>query len=483
MATANEIESYKGDSALAGGFGAQNMPYVIGGAWKMIDSVNESFSLLRAQQFQKSQEEYKQKIKDRDALGAMIESDELNVDKLTDEDRMKENAKIDEFRNSLIKASKDGNLSKDETFLGLKKQFAEIKGGINNKNVNNIAFEADQKKYANQFDNNYEKHQAKEKELMGKDPNHKYQPYVPLFKYDEKKIFTPLITDKKETPVGQFKKKVVETPNIIKTFDDTGAFYTTQNGRKEVDSAYDDFVNGGDASVALLDNINKKLEGIALTLPEDQRALLKPIDLAIDNKPMVIAKQRIAMGWDKVDTKPKEIYKDEQSASADLERMKTDQNIRQEQSANAGRMSLKKLEGAQAIELAKLKAGLENAQKEYELRLKNKYSKEGNGGMTDEQIKAKSELMKETFNAIKKQIEESETLDEKEKVIELQRLKNSLDKNEDYKIGGISPWAELAKTMNDLLKETRGVAPQSDKKVEKENNQSPKEDLRKKYNY
>ena len=309
MATANEIESYKGDSALAGGLGAQNTQYAISGAWKMIDSVNDSFSLLRAQQFQKSQEEYKQKIKDRDDIAKMIESDELNVDSLSDEDRKNANSKIDDLRNNLIRASKDGKLSETATFLELKKQFAEIKGGINNKSVNNIAVDADQKKYGNQFDDRYEAHIAKEKELMASDPNHKYQPYVPIFKYDATKVFSPLVTDKDIKSLNKYKNVVTETPNIVKTFDETGAFYTTQAGRKEISSAYDEFANGGNASVALLDNVNRKLEKIALTLPENQRTLLKPIDLAVDNPVTVVAKQRIAMGWDKIDTKPKRFIK------------------------------------------------------------------------------------------------------------------------------------------------------------------------------
>lgn len=51
---ASEIESYKGDSALAGGYGAQGTQQVISGVWKMADAVNDSFELLRAQQFQKA---------------------------------------------------------------------------------------------------------------------------------------------------------------------------------------------------------------------------------------------------------------------------------------------------------------------------------------------------------------------------------------------------------------------------------------------
>ena len=333
MASASEIESYKGDSALAGGYGDKGTQQVISGVWKMADAVNESFALLRAQQFQKSQAEYQQKIKDRDELGRMITNNELNVDKLSDEDRIQANKQVSDLRSQLIDASKNGKLSDTDTFLELKKRYAEITDGINNKNVNNIAFEADQKKYANQYDENYEKHQAKEKELIAKDPNHKYQPYVPLFQYDDKKVYTPIVTDKVQKPIDKFQVETTETPNIAKTFDDTGAFFVTPNGRKEIMSAHAQLLNGSETSSILLDNANKKLEEIALTLPEDQRALLKPIDLAVDNPAMVIAKMRTAMGWSKVDTKPKVTFIDEQRAKAWNDAQVTEGNIRQNEAS------------------------------------------------------------------------------------------------------------------------------------------------------
>ena len=463
MATANEIESYKGDSALAGGLGAQNTQYAISGAWKMIDSVNDSFSLLRAQQFQKSQEEYKQKIKDRDDIAKMIESDELNVDSLSDEDRKNANSKIDDLRNNLIRASKDGKLSETATFLELKKQFAEIKGGINNKSVNNIAVDADQKKYGNQFDDRYEAHIAKEKELMASDPNHKYQPYVPIFKYDATKVFSPLVTDKDIKSLNKYKNVVTETPNIAKTFDETGALYTTQGGRKEISSAYDEFTNGGQASVQLLESVNKKLGEIATTLPEDQRALLSPIDLAIDNPATVVAKQRIAMGWDKIDTKPKEVYKDATMEKAYLDELKTDQDIRKSGYDNANKLAIEKLKGKQrerlegikgknAINLARTKSALQKSEDENKARVESKYGKG-----------KKSELIVQTYNAIEKQIKESDILDDNQKISELQKVKNALESGKEYKVGQESPWATLAETMNRLLIESEGRKSQNNK--------------------
>ena len=330
MASAQEIESYKGDSALAGGFGAQGTQNVISGVWKMADTVNESFNLLRAAQFKKSREEYTQRIKDRDELADMISSDKLNVDKLSDEGRLNANSKIQELRNSLIDMSKNGKISDDKSFLEIKKKYAEIVGGINNKNVNNIAIESDRLKYENQYDDGYEKHKVKENELMAKDPNHKYQPYVPLFKYDNKKVFAPLITDKKETPIGKRQKEVVEIPNIAKTFDDTGNLYVTQDGRKQIMSAYDELINGGNISSELIDNANIKLKEIALKLPENERQLLKPIDIAVDSPAMVIAKQRIAMGYGNIDTKPKRLFNSESDARLYEEEAKNKLEIEKE---------------------------------------------------------------------------------------------------------------------------------------------------------
>ena len=52
---ASQIESYKGDSTLAGGYGERGSQQVISGVWKMADSINEAFALMRAQNFSKQQ--------------------------------------------------------------------------------------------------------------------------------------------------------------------------------------------------------------------------------------------------------------------------------------------------------------------------------------------------------------------------------------------------------------------------------------------
>lgn len=431
MASASEIESYKGDSALAGGYGAQGTQNVISSVWKMTDAINESFGLLKAQQFKKNRDEYDQRIKDRDELAKMIESDQLNVDKLSDEDRLNANAKIQELRNTLIDAAKNGKVSDDKSFLEIKKKYAEIKSGINNKNVNNIAQEADRVKYENQYDDGYEKHQAKEKELMAKDENHKYQPYVPVLKYDDKKVFAPLITDKKEEQVGKYQVKVTETPNLAKTIDDTGKLYVTPEGRKQIMAAYDQLKNGGNISVELIENANKKLEEIALTLPEDQRAFLKPIDMAIDSPAMVVAKQRIAMGYGNVDMKPKTIFPDEARAKAWADQQQTEGNIQQNEATAKNARDLAILNSRLNKEEKRLEASLENSKKEFEKKLDVKYGTKD--ALTKAEKEAGSKLMVQTYNAIKKEIEENENYDDDKKILELQRLKDALDNDTEYK--------------------------------------------------
>ena len=468
---ASEIESYKGDSALAGGYGSQGTQNVISGVWKMTDAVNGAFELLRAQQFQKSQREYEQRIRDRDELADMIASDKLNVDKLSDEDRLNANDKIQELRNSLIDAAKNGKVSDDKNFLELKKKYAEIAGGINNKNVNNIAIEADRKKYENQFDEGYEKHDAKERELMAKDPNHKYRPYVPLFQYDEKVVFAPIITDKNQKNIDAFQVETTETPNIPKTFDDVATMYTTPNGRKQIESAYNQIMGGSETSALLLDNVNKKLEEIALTLPEEQRALLKPIDLAVDNKPTVIAKQRIAMGWSKLDTKPKVAFINDTYAQAWKNKKDTDENIRQNEASAKNARDLEVLITANDIKLEKVKASLENSKKQFEANLqKGKDGSKGSKKMTEEQ----SKLLVQTYNAIEKRINENGDLTDNEKTLELQKLKEALDSGTTYQVGDATRkggLTELVNTLVDLVKKS-GVST-SETKVEKTNSKKP----------
>jgi hypothetical protein len=433
MASAQEIESYKGDSALAGGFGAQGTQNVISGVWKMADTVNESFNLLRAAQFKKSREEYTQRIKDRDELADMISSDKLNVDKLSDEDRLNANSKIQELRNSLIDMSKNGKISDDKSFLEIKKKYAEIVGGINNKNVNNIAIESDRLKYENQYDDGYEKHKVKENELMAKDPNHKYQPYVPLFKYDNKKVFAPLITDKKETPIGKRQKEVVEIPNIAKTFDDTGNLYVTQDGRKQIMSAYDELINGGNISSELIDNANIKLKEIALKLPENERQLLKPIDIAVDSPAMVIAKQRIAMGYGNIDTKPKRLFNSESDARLYEEEAKNKLEIEKERVKNA--LEIEKERVKNKLEIEKENAKSRNTIKEQNNAARKAANKPGSDGTAVAVDKDNFPNIYNAQNDLKSSLSNRELLTEsKISKKDVQKLVDNVAKNTNIKI-------------------------------------------------
>jgi|688.fasta_scaffold00239_63 hypothetical protein len=433
MASAQEIESYKGDSALAGGFGAQGTQNVISGVWKMADTVNESFNLLRAAQFKKSREEYTQRIKDRDELADMISSDKLNVDKLSDEDRLNANSKIQELRNSLIDMSKNGKISDDKSFLEIKKKYAEIVGGINNKNVNNIAIESDRLKYENQYDDGYEKHKVKENELMAKDPNHKYQPYVPLFKYDNKKVFAPLITDKKETPIGKRQKEVVEIPNIAKTFDDTGNLYVTQDGRKQIMSAYDELINGGNISSELIDNANIKLKEIALKLPENERQLLKPIDIAVDSPAMVIAKQRIAMGYGNIDTKPKRLFNSESDARLYEEEAKNKLEIEKERVKN--KLEIEKERVKNKLEIEKENAKSRNTIKEQNNAARKAANKPGSDGTAVAVDKDNFPNIYNAQNDLKSSLSNRELLTEsKISKKDVQKLVDNVAKNTNIKI-------------------------------------------------
>lgn len=513
---ANEILGNGGDSALAGGLGAKGTEQVIYGAWKLSDRINESIDLLKAQEFKKNRDEYEQKIKDRDAVGNLIASGQIATSEMVDdEQRLQIRDELTDLKNQFVDYAKKGG--GDEGYLEIMNKYGNIKSKIDNSKTNALAIQADEKANAELYDmqsgikntsrnevgksgkNNitgetsaqtsvetthaenirrssenqklWEAHIKKQKELIAKDPLHKYQPFVPATRIDYDVAYAPIVTDEVRTvdPKNKFKVNITTTPNIKKTLDMYSKNAVDPDKRKSIERAYqqleDGIVNLDPNSLLVVDNTNKKLMEINATIKDekDKLPLIGGDPAKSPNKVMTMALISIAQDYDRVG-KTVNQYATAEDATKDVEQFKTNQNIRQEQAANAGRMSLEKLQGANSRELAKLNASLENGKEEYKYKLAKKYSKVD--GLGKKEANTKSELVSETFTKLAEKINSDDNLTDDQKISEIQKIKTALDNNTEYKVGEESPFRALAETLNRLLNETKGVSPKSNKNSE-----------------
>ncbi len=311
MATkASEFNSYRGDSALAGsgGLGEQGTQQVISGIWKMADAINTSALALRDQEFRKNREEYAQKIKDRDAVASMIASDQLNTDKMDEETRNRIRDGVNSMRDEFISLAKKGPLS-DEGYIGIKTKYSDLIRQANVAKTNYLAMEADEKENKNLYDDKggstttkenrydaegkvigqvstttkaenirrtpeniqaFEKHKIMQKEKMKADPNHLYEPFVPITRVDQRVLYPEIGYDISEKEVGNGRIEVTKTPSFEKT-----AFYYIQKQldpkfRESMDREYENILTLS-AGESLIDETNKRIVEYNQNAPVDQK--------------------------------------------------------------------------------------------------------------------------------------------------------------------------------------------------------------------
>lgn len=363
---ASEIESYKGDSALAGGLGERGNAQVIQGVWNMTNSIETAMQQLRQQNFARQNREYEQKIRDRDAVGEMIASGKLQTDQMDETDRLKIGGDVDAMQKEFIDIVKRGNgkLS-NEDYLTIKEKYGDLQNKANIAKVNYLTIKADEKANAELYDPNstiktvskvkiddngeqitesvsekgenvrrasynqraYQKHMDDWNAERAKNPNAVYKPFVPVSRIDDETIFAGVKTDVKEVPLENGKTRTTTTPNFGKTSQYYMNLYANPDTRNQMKIAYDDFISGGAEADLAIDATNKKL---ATLFPDNPQARIT----RQTNLPTFFTLFNYAKDYD-TKTSEKVGYKNKEDYEMAKIKYNTDENIRQSRATNA----------------------------------------------------------------------------------------------------------------------------------------------------
>lgn len=298
MATGNEILSYTGDSALAasGGLGKQGTQQVISGVWHMVDGIESAMQQMRALNFQRSQQEYDKKLKDRDQVIELIKSGELQTDEIDDSDRLRINSNLNKFTEDFKKYVRENGSLSDEEYIELNQRYKDISSQIAISKANRLAIQADIKANNMPFDSNYgtvrtskqiknqdgsvstiteehgssnprtfdynqnafKEHMAIQRAKINENPSHKYEPFVPIEKYDYDQIMGGPVFEESSTENG-YKKTIKYTPSFEKTASKFVGMYQNPETRKQLQTAYNDITTGGVETSTIIDEANKRL--------------------------------------------------------------------------------------------------------------------------------------------------------------------------------------------------------------------------------
>lgn len=303
--TANDILSYQGDSALAGGMGAAGNASVINGVWKLADSIGEINKMLNYKHIAKQKQEYDRKIADRNEFATLLDNGQLTTNEMDDDDRLQKGAEIKTYKDELVNEFKKGNLS-DETYLNLHKKYSDIRDSVIRSKANYAAMKADMDAMGDPYDKSagyvkstskstvnengvqettteqektpniraneenksgLQKHIDAFKEEKKKNPNAMYKPYVPLLDIKDSDVFLPVGVDEKKTPSKDGLKVSVEIkPNLQKTIDTYLKAATDPDTNAKLKRKYNqilgDISSGGVYGKALINSTNDKLKEI-----------------------------------------------------------------------------------------------------------------------------------------------------------------------------------------------------------------------------
>lgn len=385
MTTANQIESYQGDSALAGGLGKQGTQQVISGVWHMVDAIESSMEGLRARNFQRQTMEYQQRIQDRNKLAEMISSDQLKTNQIDDQSRLKFDAEIKDLQSQFIDAAKSNKLSDSGVYVDLNKKYSELANRINIAKTNYIARTAELKANSEMYDPNssvktttkqyigddgksniteqrtskdenprrlsynmdaFKRHDEEQRKLIAADPYHMYEPFVPLSKYDQSKVFFGPQMSITETPVGAHQKQTTSTPSFENTVAKTMDTWTTD--RQDMELFVKDLLGQSEANpdgligTTVVLSTNKILEEYNKDKADDKKV---PLISNSDSIPSVVAKLNFARGGEIlkpsksstefINKSQEELYTTEEKAKIALDkekeitRFRTNEDIRQ----------------------------------------------------------------------------------------------------------------------------------------------------------
>jgi hypothetical protein len=425
MATANEILSYSGNSAFAGGLGQAGTQQVITGLWKMTDGIESAMQQIRSMNFRKAQMEYEKKLKDRDQVIELIKSDQLKTDDIDDSDRLAINNELMGFNSNFKDYVKESGGLTDQQYIELNQTYNKIRDKIAVSKANNLAIKADFKMNSIPYDPNYgvtksskkvenpdgsettftteqgaknprtfdynqkafEAHLAKQRDLIKKNPGHKYEPFVPIEKYDYNAIMQGPIWDKVESNVDKYKKSIDFEPSMLKTVDKFNQMYQNPDTRTQLITAYKDMTEGGIESNVLIDEANKRLQ--ELYPSNNELRITKDIPVPMFFTLLNMSRQN--------ETKPKskQEYVDENAKSLDL--YQNQQDILEQKQVRDGNREVENYEKKKSID--------------------QKYSKSEGSGISDD---TKREIYRQRAETINDSESNLSTEQKNQKLIELQ---------------------------------------------------------------
>jgi len=356
--TANDILQNQGNSVFAGGLGP-NWQTINGNG--LSSQIAEASKMLQVQSIAKQQREYKRKTDQVNEFANLIDKGELDTTDMDDEERLQLGEKTRAYKNKLMASFKKGPI-KDQDYLELHKEYADLKNQITRAKVNYRAMQADINAESNPYDKEsgktksvstssindkgekvvsteqefganirnssenktgLQKHREAYLEEKKKNPYAMYKPYVPILPVKDSEVFLPVQVDEEKAYSKDGLKVQIETkPNLTKTINQYLKLATNPDANEKLKRKYQqitsDIAEGGVGGMTMIQATNKKLEEI-----KTKEGITEPLEITPEtNYLTAMALIAYAQGYDNAFGKSSK-YVDKNAEKKDLEKFKT----------------------------------------------------------------------------------------------------------------------------------------------------------------
>lgn len=356
--TANDILQNQGNSVFAGGLGP-NWQSINGNG--LSSQIAEASKMLQVQSIAKQQREYKRKTDQVNEFASLIDKGELDTTEMDDEERLQLGEKTRAYKDKLMSSFKKGPI-KDQDYLELHKEYADLKNQITRAKVNYRAMQADINAESNPYDKEsgktksvstssindkgekvvsteqefganirnssenktgLQKHRETYLEEKKKNPYAMYKPYVPILPVKDSEVFLPVQVDEEKQYSKDGLKVQVETkPNLTKTINQYLKLATNPDANDKLKRKYQqitsDIAEGGVGGMTMIQATNKKLEEI-----KAKEGITEPLEITPEtNYLTAMALISYAQGYDNSFGKSSK-YVDKNAEKKDLEKFKT----------------------------------------------------------------------------------------------------------------------------------------------------------------
>lgn len=309
--TANDILSYRGDSALAGGLGAAGTQQYVTGVTSLGERIMQANQMIVLQDVAKKKQEFDQKMKDREEFAKLLDSEQLQTTDMDDEDRIEKGKLVAQYKDELIQAFKSKGKLDDETYLNLHNKYGQIRDDVIRAKTNYAAMKADLDAQTDPYDKSpgktttttkttnaggngadvsdgtatqtsvstqekepnlraseenktgLQKHIEAFKEEKKKNPYAIYKPYVPVMSVKDEDVFLPLATkDEKIVSKDGLRMTVKSKVDINNSFLEYQKAVSDPNKRELLKKKWNNILSSGDYGAAMITAANKKLAEI-----------------------------------------------------------------------------------------------------------------------------------------------------------------------------------------------------------------------------